>query len=374
MTKKIKFSEEEEKEIISLYLDKKISSGKIAKLFGCCDSVILNFFKEKNVQLFPLGFFIRGNGVIRKKLDDEEIKRLYLEERKSTQKIAEIMNCSNVLISNHLKKINVLMRTPSERTTGIKQKPFTEEQRKARSERVTNDYIIHPELRELRGKQSKERIRIAKENGTYEDIRKRSSETRIRKIQSGEITVWNVGLTKETSDGMRRISESKIGVKKPELTKRNLENNPMNNPETRKKSGKGVREQWKDPNSKYNSKEFRENQSKTLIERMMKRPTSFEQKISDLCMKYHLPFVYTGDGRMLINFKNPDFVCEEKKIVIEVFLNYFKIRDYGSIENYMKIRGEHFAKQGYKTIFIQEEEIKDKNWEEICLNKIKKLL
>ncbi|MEK6878257.1 MAG: hypothetical protein AABY22_01545 [Nanoarchaeota archaeon] len=102
----------------------------------------------------------------------------------------------------------------------------------------------------------------------------------------------------------------------------------------------------------------------------MKRPTSFEQKIILLCSKYQLPFIYTGDGRILIGSKNPDFINEEGKIIIEVFLNYFKIRDYGSVENYINLRREYFAKRGYKTIFIREEEILSKNWEEICLKKI----
>lgn len=101
-----------------------------------------------------------------------------------------------------------------------------------------------------------------------------------------------------------------------------------------------------------------------------KGPTCFEHKIIILCSKYRLPFVYTGDGRILIGYKNPDFINEENKIIIEVFLDYFKIRDYGSIEEYMYQRGKHFSKYGYKTIFISEKEITNKNWEYICLNKI----
>ena len=39
----------------------------------------------------------------------------------------------------------------------------------------------------------------------------------------------------------------------------------------------------------------------------------------------------------------------------------------------LKSAGERTMKikRGYKTIFIREEEILDKNWEIICLNKIK---
>jgi len=141
-------------------------------------------------------------------------------------------------------------------------------------------------------------------------------------------------------------------------------------PEIKKNNSEKHKELWKDKNSTYNTPEFMEK----LLKGLMKRPTSFEQKIIILCSKNRLPFVYTGDGRIFIGNKNPDFVNEEKKIIIEVFLNYFKIKGYGSVENYIKERGEHFSKLGYKTIFIREEEIMDKNWEEICLNKINKII
>jgi very-short-patch-repair endonuclease len=120
---------------------------------------------------------------------------------------------------------------------------------------------------------------------------------------------------------------------------------------------------WKNPS-------YREKTIVATLKHMSNRPTTFERKIINLCSKYRLPFVYTGDGRLLIGFKNPDFVCESNKIVIEVFLNYFKIRDYGSLKKYMKIRGNHFLKYGYSTIFINENDISDVDSEYICLQKI----
>lgn len=103
---------------------------------------------------------------------------------------------------------------------------------------------------------------------------------------------------------------------------------------------------------------------------LIKRPTSYEQKISELCIKNNLPFIYTGNGTFLIGHKNPDFVNEKDKLAIEVYYDYFKIRDFGSCEEYEKQRAEYFAKYGYRTIFIRSEEIMDKNWESVCLNKI----
>jgi len=136
---------------------------------------------------------------------------------------------------------------------------------------------------------------------------------------------------------------------------------------TKEKLRKISIEKWKNP-------EYRERTIKAILEGLMRRPTSFEQKIILLCSKYRLPFIYTGDGRILIGYKNPDFRHKYLPFVIEVFLDYFKIRDYGSVENYMKQRSKHFAKYGYKTIFIREREVNNKNWDKICLDKINKIL
>ena len=125
---------------------------------------------------------------------------------------------------------------------------------------------------------------------------------------------------------------------------------------------------------KFEDDEYKKRIIKASLKGLFKRPTSYEQKISDLCIKNNLSFVYTGNGTFLIGHKNPDFINEKKKIAIEVYHNYFKIRDFGSCENYEKQRSEYFAKYGWDVIFIRTEEITPKNWEGICLNKISKSL
>jgi hypothetical protein len=127
-----------------------------------------------------------------------------------------------------------------------------------------------------------------------------------------------------------------------------------------------ARDRWKNP-------EFAKRLIENCVKALEKRPTSYEKKISDLCIEKNLPFIYTGNGTFLIGNKNPDFVNKEKKIAIEVYHNYWKIRDYGSCENYEKVRSMYFYKYGYKTIFIRTEEMEDKNWKDICLNKIKEI-
>lgn len=138
--------------------------------------------------------------------------------------------------------------------------------------------------------------------------------------------------------------------------------------EIKKKMSISSINKWKDPI-------YREKTIKAQLEGLMKRPTKYEKRIAELCIENSLPFIYTGNGTFLINFKNPDFVNFQSKIVIEVFSNYFKIRDYGSIENYKEFCRKKYEPLGWKVIFIGEEDIdehyqKRDNWKNICLNKI----
>jgi hypothetical protein len=100
------------------------------------------------------------------------------------------------------------------------------------------------------------------------------------------------------------------------------------------------------------------------------KPTSYEKKISNLCIENGLPFSYTGDGTFLIGKKKPDFVNKEKKLAIEVYDDYFKIKKYGSCENYEKTRREYFKDYGWDIVFIRREDITNKNWKQICHDKI----
>jgi hypothetical protein len=118
----------------------------------------------------------------------------------------------------------------------------------------------------------------------------------------------------------------------------------------------------------WSNKESAEIFIRHQLQGLMKRPTSFEQKIIDLIKENNLPFKYVGNGQFLINFKNPDFINENDKIAIEVFYSWFKIRDYGSVENY-----KEFCKnklEEWKVVFIDENDLNANNWKGICLNKM----
>ena len=191
---------------------------------------------------------------------------------------------------------------------------------------------------------------------------------------------WNKGLTKEIDERIKRYGEKGSKSKKGcSAWNKGLKGTHFS-PKTEFKKGniphcKGKSKENYKPLEMASKKQKRlwrnEKYAKKILSSLMKRPTSFEKKISELCIENNLPFIYTGDGTFLIGHKNPDFVNKNKKVAIEVYHNYFKIRDFGSCETYEKQRAEYFAKHGWNVIFIRTEEIEDKNWKELCLNKIR---
>ena len=125
---------------------------------------------------------------------------------------------------------------------------------------------------------------------------------------------------------------------------------------------------FSNPNSKFCSQKCNCNYMNRYYSFDERGPTSFEICIMNIIKKYNLPFIYVGDGKKWIGNANPDFVdIDNRKICIEVFYSYYKIHDYGSVKNFKKQRSKHFTKCGYKTIFIDENELKN---EKLILNKL----
>ncbi len=176
--------------------------------------------------------------------------------------------------------------------------------------------------------------------------------------------IENFILTRREKDNFKHSELTKEQIKNYFLGKTSImlygENRAKN---IREKRSNSMKEKWKD-------KEYAKLVVENSIKGLIKRPTSYEKKISVLCIENNLPFIYCGDGTFLVGHKNPDFVDKKNKVVIEVYYSYYKIRDFGSCENYEKLRSNYFNKYGYTTIFIRDNEITDNNWKDKCLNKI----
>lgn len=89
-----------------------------------------------------------------------------------------------------------------------------------------------------------------------------------------------------------------------------------------------------------------------LTESQQRRPNGLETNFISVIKKYNLPFKYVGDGSLWICGKNPDFIDEDKKTIIELFGDYWH-KDEDEIT-----RAEHFKSYGFNTIIIWESEIK----------------
>jgi DNA polymerase len=93
------------------------------------------------------------------------------------------------------------------------------------------------------------------------------------------------------------------------------------------------------------------------------KPTQLEKnflKILDANFPNH--YRYTGDGKFWIEKANPDFVnVNGQKKVIEIFTAYYKVRDFGSVKKYIKVRSKQYAKYGWTACFIEDHELEDMN-------------
>lgn len=81
------------------------------------------------------------------------------------------------------------------------------------------------------------------------------------------------------------------------------------------------------------------------------KPTKLEQTVGTMIKSLDLPFVYAGEGSIIVGWKYPDFVDLEHKLIIEVAGNYWHEPEYE------QKRTEHFTKFGYKTLVLWEDDI-----------------
>ena len=199
-------------------------------------------------------------------------------------------------------------------------------------------------------------------------------------FREGKLTSFLKGKTKNNYEPIKRASEINSKIKKQMFKEGKLPrfiglrgksifpNAGKKISKKRKGQHNSLKTEFKKGHKLFEDSNYKEKTIKAMLKGLMKRPTSFEQKIILLCSKHRLPFIYTGDGRFLVGYKNPDFKHKYLPILIEVY------NDFHHPENYEEIRGNHFKKYGYETIFINEGEVTNKNWENICLNKIKEFV
>lgn len=256
---------------------------------------------------------------------------------------------------------------------------LTEETRKKISEKKRLWYKNNKHPREgiKLDKKLIERIRLKNiSNGTYKRnsefmklnnpmknkiLREKATETLKERYSSGELKPSMLG-KKFSEETRKKISEKaklRIGDKNSFYGKTHsnefkdfmCNNNPN-------KNGK-----------LFKNEEFLEK----WITAMNRKPNKLEKFLIDLLNKnFPNEWKYVGNFKFWIEGKNPDFInCNGKKLIIESYCKYWKERNYSSIGEFKQQRSKIFLKYGYRTLFIEDKELKN---EEKVIQKIERFI
>ena len=186
---------------------------------------------------------------------------------------------------------------------------LSEESRKKAGQSISDNARTNPNFG-MKGKhpseETKRKISEAKKGERNPNYGKHHTEEWKNKLSESAKINPNYGMRgKHLSETTRRkISEARKGRVCSEQTRMKL-----------KGKMRGI---WQNP-------EYREKHIKAILSGLFKRPTSFEQKLIDLIKEHNLPFSYVGDGAVIINYVNPDFIGNNgNKQIIEVYYSWFK--------------------------------------------------
>lgn len=94
---------------------------------------------------------------------------------------------------------------------------------------------------------------------------------------------------------------------------------------------------------------------KRMVRGAISRPTSLEQAFQSISSKHGWPFTYVGNGQFWIGRMNPDFICQEKRLCVEV-ANTFHHES-----NYATTRVESLAKHGWRCIVFLQNRLEEKD-------------
>lgn len=332
--------------LIDLYSNKKLSLYKISKIFNVSINTISRRVRKMN--LTP-----RENKRSRIDIDTKKMGDLYTNKKESIRQISIIMDVSESAITKRIIEMGIQIRKNDFYMKGN----TPPNKLKLDINKIKEMYLFQE--------------KTLKEIGDYFNISSGTIANRLEKMGvkrrygkrgQGRKVKFDLDLLKRLYVN-ERLSSTKIAkrldVSATTICKILKEHKWL------RSISKALKERWADPNSIYNDVEWQ----RRIIKKLMKRPTSYEQKIIDLCKKYNLPFRYVGDGEIIIDHINPDFISYNgRKLIIETYAKYWHPK------NYEEIRAKRFAKCDYKVLFLNDNDLSNKNWENICLNKIKKLL
>jgi len=199
------------------------------------------------------------------------------------------------------------------------------------------------------------------------------------------MTPWNKGLTKDTDKRVREYGKkgsiTNTGRKLSEEHKRKIRETMKRwaeTPEGRaeilrasKAAGEAnkvhMRKLW--ANSEYRETAGKKSLAiiharlkdpevqKKRIRGLIKHPNKAEQQLNEIIQKHSLPFRYVGDGEVIIDGKNPDFIATDgQKRIIELFDGEYwhNPKRRANMPHHQTYEGtmEHYARNGFDATIL----------------------
>lgn len=170
-----------------------------------------------------------------------------------------------------------------------------------------------------------------------------------------------------TEETKKQISDSLSGIQRTPEYCQNMSEVQLGHEssfERNSKIGEKVKEFYKSWRGTSEHAVWNRDRIKHSLEKVCERPNKFEQNcFKALELEWHGKFKYVGDGSVLINFKSPDFINEEDKVIVLCHGIYWHLLKNG-FENTRRNKiiiekrdALPFEKAGYKVIVLWEDEV-----------------
>jgi hypothetical protein len=143
---------------------------------------------------------------------------------------------------------------------------------------------------------------------------------------------------------MSMSSKRKIGL----ASKKRWQNKSFNISKRNKKISLKQKKNWKNP-------KYRNKVTKRVLQGLKIKPNRPERIMIQIIIRNKFPFVYTGNGKVIINGFNPDFLFQN--LIIEVFGEYHHNLPEVKKRDKRKLRA--YSSLGYKTLIIWSNELKE---------------
>lgn len=327
------------------YIDLQQSAPDIARRVRCSKRTILLRLRKyqipvrsgktaHNIQSYLSKF--------EKTIPEQELREKYIGEQLGMRGIAILYNCSTRCVRNNLRRFGIPIRTNKEAQA-------TPSCVAGRDKVIALGRTL--EARYYRRKLMNER---------YADP--------IERARIGSIMhKYHEDHPDFSARQTRLLGEARLN---PEVRRRQIENAKLSwTPERRAKQAERSRALWQ--NLEFRAKrittqkeQWRANNFEVLKKMMLANCTSPNKPetsvLNILNELYPNEWKFTGDGQVIIDGLNPDFInTNGKKLIIEVFGDYWhrqNVKPYRVNEG----RVDVYAQFGYKTLIIWERETKNK--------------